>query len=124
MLQKPYYYIANKKFLIIFISCKRKSFFFRFVNETKIKQLIQRLNSKKATGIGTILAKLIKGAVDFLTPLLTKSINSSIEHNIFPYLTNTALVVPLSSGKPNKIEKLIREKPSKGKPRKNDISNF
>ena len=123
MLQKSYQYIANKKFLLIFISCKRKNFFC-FLNETETKKLIQVLNSKKATGIGTILAKLIKGAVDFLTPLLTKSINSSIEHNIFPYLANTALVVPLSSGKPNKIEKLIREKPSKGKPRKNDISNF
>ena len=59
-----------------------------------------------------------------MTPLLTKSIYFNIEHNIFPYLANTALVVPLSSGKPNKIEKLIREKPSKGKPKKNDISNF
>ena len=33
--------------------------------------------------------------MDFLTPLLTKSINSSIEHNIFSELAKTALVVPL-----------------------------
>ena len=46
--------------------------------------------------------------MDFLTPLFTKSINSSIEHNIFPDLAKTALVVPLDKGKPNK----------------NDISNF
>ena len=41
-------------------------------------------------------------AVDFLTPLLTKSINSSIKHNIFPDLANTVVVVPLDKGKPNK----------------------
>ena len=46
--------------------------------------------------------------MDFLTPRLTKSINSSIEHNILPDLAKTALVVPLDKGKPNK----------------NDIANF
>ena len=46
--------------------------------------------------------------MDFLTPLLTNSINSSIEHNIFPDLAKAALVVPLDKGKPNK----------------NDVSNF
>ena len=39
--------------------------------------------------------------MDFLTPLLTKSINSSIEHNIFPDLANTVLIVPLDKVKPN-----------------------
>ena len=37
-----------------------------------------------------------------MTPVLTKSINSSIEHNIFPDLAKAALVVPLDKGKPNK----------------------
>ena len=40
--------------------------------------------------------------MEFLTPLLTKSINSSIERNIFPHLAKTTLVVPLDKGKPNK----------------------
>ena len=73
-----------------------------------MKKLIQGLNSKKATGIDTIPPKLIKATVDFLNPVLTKSINSSMEHNIFPDLAKTAIVVPLDKGKPNK----------------NDISNF
>ena len=55
-----------------------------------MKKLIQGLNSKKATGIDTIPPKLIKIAVAFLIPLLTKSINSSIKHNIFPDLAKTA----------------------------------
>ena len=83
-------------------------FFFHFVNKVEIKKPIQGLNSKKATGIDTISPKLIKVDVDFLAALLTKSINSSIEHNIFPALAKTILVVPLVKGKPNK----------------NDISNF
>ena len=49
------------------------------------------LNSKKATGIDTIPQKLIKITVDFLTPILTKSIDSSIEHNIFPDLAKKPL---------------------------------
>ena len=69
---------------------------------------MQGLNLKKAAGIDTIPPKLIKLAVKFLAPLLTKSINSSIKHNIFPDLAKTALVVPLDKGKPNK----------------NDIANF
>ena len=81
---------------------------FHFVNEIEIKKLIQGLNPKKAIGIDTIPPKLIKVAVEFLTPLLNKSINSGIEHNIFPDLAKTALVVPLDKGKPNQ----------------NDIANF
>ena len=80
----------------------KEKFRFHFVNEIEIKKLIQGLNPKKATGIDTIPPKLIKVAVEFLTPLLTKSINSSIEHNIFPDLAKAALVVPLDKGKPNK----------------------
>ena len=40
--------------------------------------------------------------MEFLTPLLIKSINSSIEYNIFPDLAKTALVVPLDKRKPNR----------------------
>ena len=60
---------------------------------------MQGFNPKKATGIGTIPQNLIKVAVEFLTPLLTKSINSSIDYNIFPDLAKTSLVVPLDKGK-------------------------
>ena len=86
----------------------KEKFRFYFVNEIEIKKLIQGLNPKKATGINIILPKLIKVALEFLTPLLTKSINSSIKHKIFHDLAKTALVVPLDKGKPNK----------------NDIANF
>ena len=78
----------------------KEKFRFHFVNEIEIKKLIEGLNPKKATGIDTNPPKLIKVAMEFLTPLLTKSINSSIEH-IFRDSAKTALV-PLDKGKPNK----------------------
>ena len=78
------------------------NFPFHSVNEIEIKKAIQGSNSKKAAGIGTTSPKLIKVAANVLTPLLTKSINSSIEHNIFLDLAKTTLVVPLDKGKPNK----------------------
>ena len=59
--------------------------------EIEIKKLIQGLNSKKDTGIDNIPPKLVKIAVDFLTPLLTKSISSSIEHNVFSDLVKAAV---------------------------------
>ena len=86
----------------------KEKFRFHFINEIEIKKLIQGLNPKKATGIDTIPPKLIKIAVESLTPLLIKSINSSTEHNIFADLAKTALVSPLDKEKPNK----------------NDIANF
>ena len=37
-----------------------------------------------------------------MSPRLTKSINSSIEHNTFPDSAKIALVIKLDKGKPNK----------------------
>ena len=90
--------LQTKQYLLIFISRKEK-FRFHFVNEIEMKKLMQGFNPKKATGIGTIPQKLIKVAVEFLTPVLTKFINSSIDYNIFPDLAKTSLVVPLDKVK-------------------------
>ena len=60
---------------------------------------MQRLNSKKATAIDTIFQKLIKEAVDFFTPILTKSISSNI---FFDFAKKKTLVVPLNKGKSSK----------------------
>ena len=39
-----------------------------------------------------------------MTPLLTKVINTSIAQNVFPENAKTASVIPLDKGKPNKNE--------------------
>ena len=79
----------------------KEKFFFHFANGIEIKKLTQGINSKQVTGIETIPLKLIEVAADFLTPLLTKPINSSIEHNIFPDSSETILVFPLHKGTSN-----------------------
>ena len=63
-------------------------------NETEIKNLLRNLDTKKASAIDTILSKLVKILVDFLTPLFTKVINTSITQNVFPENTKTASVIP------------------------------
>ena len=83
---------------------RKEKFFFRPATPSEIKNLINCLNTNKAAGIDTIPSKLIKIAADFLTPLLTVAINKSIEENIFPDSAKIASVIPLDKGKPNKNE--------------------
>ena len=73
-----------------------------------VKKLLNDIDTKKAVGINTIPPKLIKMASNFLTPILTTAINSSMEKSVFPENAKVATVVPLDEGKPDK----------------NDISNF
>ena len=73
-----------------------------------MKKLLKEIDTKKVVGIDTISPKLIKMASDFLAPILTTAINSSIENSVFPENAKVATVVPLDKGKPDK----------------NDISNF
>ena len=81
-------------------------FSFKTINESEIKDLLKNLDIKKASGIDTIPPKLVKLSADFLTPLLTKAINTSIAQNVFPENAKTASVIPLDKGKPNKNEML------------------
>ena len=79
-------------------------FSFKTINESEIKDLLKNLDIKKASSIDTIPPKLVKLSADFLTPLLTKAINTSIAQNVFPENAKTASVIPLDKGKPNKNE--------------------
>ena len=56
------------------------------------------------SGIDTIPPKLVKLSADFLTPSLTKAINTSIAQNVFPENAKAVSVIPLDKGKPNKNE--------------------
>ena len=73
-----------------------------------MKKLLNEFDTKKAVGIDTIPSKLIKMASNFLTPIITTAINSSIENSVFPDNANVFNVVPLD----------------KRKPHENDIPNF
>ena len=73
-----------------------------------MKKLLNEIDTKNVVGIDTIPPKLIKMASNFLTPILPTAINSSMENSVFPENAKVATVVPLDKGKPDK----------------NDISNF
>ena len=83
---------------------RKEKFFFKPVTPPEIEELIKCFDTNKAAGIDTIPPKLIKIAADFLTPLLTVAINKSTEENIFPASAKIASVIPLDKGKPNKNE--------------------
>ena len=69
---------------------------------------LNETDTKKTVGIDTIPNKLIKIVSNLLAPIFTTPINSSIENSVFPENAKVATVVPLDKGKPDK----------------NDISNF
>ena len=73
-----------------------------------MKKLLNEIDTKKSVDIDTIPPKLIKMASDFLAPMLTTAIYSSTENSVFPENAKVATVAPLDKGKPDK----------------NDISNF
>ena len=68
-------------------------FSFKTVNETEIEDLLKNLDIKKASGFDTMPPKLVKLSADFLTPLLTKGINTSITQNVLPEKAKPASVI-------------------------------
>ena len=73
-----------------------------------MKKLLNEIDNKKAVGIDNVPPKLIKMTSKFLAPILTTAINSSLENCVFPENAKVAIDAPFD----------------KGKPSKNDISNF
>ena len=81
---------------------------FKHVTVDNMNKLLNELDTKKTVGIDTIPTKLIKTASNFLAPMFTTAINFNIESSVFPDNTKVTTVVPLDKGKPDK----------------NNISNF
>ena len=71
------------------------SFQFKRVTEEFIHKQIKSINVKKATGIDTILPKLLHLAEPVILKPLTQVINMSLQQSVFPDQLKTAQVVPL-----------------------------
>lgn len=56
-------------------------FSFKVINETETKDILKNLDIKKASGIDAIPPKLVNLSANFLTPVLTKAINTSVTQN-------------------------------------------
>ena len=70
-------------------------FSFRHTTPTEVEQIMQSLDTKKATGPDRIPAKLIKPAAGPLSHQLTKVFNQCVDNNEFPSNAKLADVVPV-----------------------------
>ena len=108
-LYKDHPSIKQIKKKIISDSNKQQVIFsFKPTTVDNVTKLLNEIETEKAVGTDTITPKFIKMASNFLAPILTAAINSSIENSVFPENAKAATVAPLDNGKPDK----------------NDISNF
>ena len=67
-----------------------------------MEKLRNQIDTKKIVGIDVIPHKLVKMASNFLAPMLTTAISSSIKSSMFPENEKVATVVSLDKGKPEK----------------------
>ena len=75
------------------------------IDNMKVLQIIQTLNSKKATGFDGISAKLLKIAAPVIGNYITKICNKSIQSGIFPETWKHAKIQPIhKKGPKDKVE--------------------
>ena len=70
-------------------------FEFQYETEETIHKLITRIRSEVATGNDNINAKLLKDAIETVTPSLTKLVNLTYETNTVPNAIKQAVVKPI-----------------------------
>ena len=71
---------------------------FKIVTKKHIKSLLQKVNTKKAVAIDSILSKLVKLAVEPLSQPVTEALNMWIKQNNFLNNAKIAYVVPMTKG--------------------------
>ena len=81
---------------------KQEIFYFKPTTVDNVKKLLNEIDAKKAVDIDTIPPNLIKIASNFLDPILTTAVSSIIENSVLPANAKVATVVPLDKGKPDK----------------------
>ena len=67
---------------------------FNLLSQDEVHDLI-RASKKKTCSLDPIPTKLVFECLDILFPLITKIINYSLEHGVFPSMWKNALVFPL-----------------------------
>ena len=72
-----------------------KNFPLTQIGKTEVHKLINQLENNKATGLDKIPCKLLKLAVDIISPSLTFIFNRSIESGVFPDEWKSARVTPI-----------------------------
>ena len=83
-------------------------FSFETTNPVEVQKRLKNIDTKKATDFDKIPPKLVKLSAEKLSTPLSIAINSSLKYGVFPDDAKITSVIP----------------PDKGKPNKNEISNF
>ena len=101
------YYESHTSIVSIKNKHNGKSLKIPLATEDQIYDIINSLDTKKATGIDNIPAKVIKLSAKEIKSPLTKIINMSIEKCIFPDLMKLGKVIPIykNSKKGNRLDK-------------------
>ena len=76
-------------------SLPENGFEFKYETEDTVRKLISRIRTDVATGNDSINAKLLRDAIDTITPSITQLVNLSYETGIFPNKMKEAIVRPL-----------------------------
>ena len=71
------------------------SIYLSFTSEEEIYNILKTLNIKKGAGADGIRPKDLKNNARYLTPILTKLINSRLENAIVPDLLKTSIIRPI-----------------------------
>ena len=79
-------------------------FSFEPTNPIEVQKRLKNINTKKATGFDKIPPKLVKLSAEILSTSLSIAMNSSLKYGVFPDDAKIASVIPLDKGKPNKNE--------------------
>ena len=90
---------------VITTSNTPKPIYFSFepTNTVEVQKRLKNIDTKKATGFDKIPPKLLKLPAEVLSTPLSIAINS-LKYGVFPDDAKIASVIPLDKGKPNKNE--------------------
>ena len=91
---------------VITTSNTPKPIYFSFepTNPVEVQKRLKNIDTKKATGFDKIPPKLVKLLAEILSTPISIAINNSLKYGVFPDDTKIASVIPLDKGKPNKNE--------------------
>ena len=91
---------------VITTSNTPKPIYFSFepTNPVEVQKRLKNIDTKKATGFDKIPPKLVKLSAELISTLLSIAINNSLKYGVFSDDAKIALAIALDKGKPNKNE--------------------
>ena len=80
------------------------SFSFEPTNPVEVQKRLKNITTKKGKSFDKIPTQLVELSAEILSTSLSIAINYSLKYGVFPDNVKIASVIPLGKGKPNKNE--------------------